>query len=304
MHEKLIEAKFQEFWDFPSSDFKAEGMEVIGATLGHYVVRFRHFVKYAEKDGTELHLNLHLPERGDEKLPLAIFIPGSAWRKQNIDDTTAQMANFARRGFIVAQIEYRASSVAKFPAQIRDTRTAARFLLSHAEEFHIDKERVFIWGDSSGAHTAVMTALTEGDPYFQDEEGEALPIKAIVDYYGPTDIAKMNFEPSIMDHISWESPEGMLIGGKNVLENPELADETVVMNYITKEKQIAPLLIIHGDKDRLVPFGQSILLYNKMLEMGKEARLIKMKWGDHGAEDFWSDRVFDIVEDFVRKMIG
>jgi hypothetical protein len=41
-----------------------------------------------------------------------------------------------------------------------------------------------------------------------------------IDYYGPTDISKMNMEPSTWDHMSAKSPEGLFIGRLDVLQNP------------------------------------------------------------------------------------
>lgn len=40
----------------------------------------------------------------------------------------------------------------------------------------------------------------------------------------------------------------------NVLENPELADATIPMNYLSEDKTAPPLRIIHGGRDMLVPF--------------------------------------------------
>lgn len=43
-----------------------------------------------------------------------------------------------------------------------------------------------------------------------------------------------------MDHTQADSPEGFVIGRKNVLENPELADATVPMNYSFRKGNAAP----------------------------------------------------------------
>ena len=81
-----------------------------------------------------------------------------------------------------------------------------------------------------------------------------------MDFYGPIDISKMNLEPSTQDQRDPKSPEGMLIGGVDVLENPDKVKPTVAI-YLDKTKEIPPVLIIHGNKDRLVPFRQSVFLY-------------------------------------------
>lgn len=57
-------------------------------------------------------------------------------------------------------------------------------------------------GGFIGGHTASMVGLTHVDSEFDDECPKAFPIevKAVIDYYGPTDISKMNEEPSTCDH--------------------------------------------------------------------------------------------------------
>ena len=95
-----------------------------------------------------------------------------------------------------------------------------------------------------------MTGVTLNDPDLSDESptDEPIRLKAIVDFYGPIDVSKMNLEPSTQDHRNAESPEGMLIGGLNVLENPDKVKPTVLITYLNKSKEIPPFLIIHGNK--------------------------------------------------------
>lgn len=294
------------FDEFPASDLVPEGMKVIKAdrTLKYAMPRLH--VQYAEKDGMPLHLQIIMPpmEREEwlgteKKFPVILFIQGSAWMTQNLGEKVHGLCEFATRGFVVAIVEYRPSSVAAFPAQIKDAKTAIRFMQEHGEEYHADKDRMFVWGDSSGGHTCVMVAATMEEEY-NDEEG-SLDIKAFVDYYGPTDITRMNDQPSIEDHISPESPEGCLIGGYRVSDHPELTDAVNPMNHISRERKMSPLLIIHGDKDRLVPFQQSVLLYEKMREEEKAVEFYKLEGADHGGDAFLKEPVLDIVEEFLRR---
>ena len=150
------------------------------------------------------------------------------------------MSRFANKGYVVAVVEYRPSTVAPFPAQIEDTKTAIRFLMKNASTYGIDPEEIVLWGDSSGGHTAAMTGVTLNDPNLSDEPptDEPIRLKAIVDFYGPIDVSKMNLEPSTQDHRNAESPEGMLIGGLNVLENPDKVKPTVPITYLNNIKEI------------------------------------------------------------------
>ena len=146
------------------------------------------------------------------------------------------MSRFANKGYVVAVVEYRPSTVAPFPAQIENTKTAIPFLMKNASTYGIDPEEIVLWGDSSGGHTAAMTGVTLNDPNLSDEPptDEPIRLKAIVDFYGPIDVSKMNLEPSTQDHRNAESPEEMLIEGLNVLENPDKVKPAVPITYLNK----------------------------------------------------------------------
>jgi len=291
--------------DFPESTAFTEGIIVIPADLGQRSCKIEIDVTYAVKNESPLHLHIIEPSQGEEEhklFPLILYVQGSAWREQNTGYELSQLARFARRGYVIAVVEYRPSSIAPFPAQIKDTKTAMRYMINNAMTYHADPSNIFLWGDSSGGHTALMTGFTLDNPDMEDEtyKDEPLSVKAIIDYYGPTDISKMNDEPSIMNHILQDSPEGELIGGVNVLENMDRVKATVVMNYITEQHEIPPVIIIHGSKDRFVPFGQSVMLYHKLRQKGKEALCYQLKGADHGGSAFWTEEIFDIIEKFIQ----
>jgi acetyl esterase/lipase len=248
-------------------------------------------VEYGRKSDIPLHLNILTPrleEGKEEAFPLIMFIQGSAWFKQELTQQLAQLVDFARRGYVIAMVEYRPSTIAPFPAQVKDARTAARFMLKYAAEYHADPERLVIWGDSSGGHTAVMMALTDGDPYFSDEEILPLTIRGVVDYYGPINFATMNDDPSIQDHEAPDSPEGMVLGGVSIPEHPELVSAASPLSYITSTSSLPPFLIIHGDMDRIVPYGQSVLLYRKLVECNQPVTMYRIEGADHSGNAFWT----------------
>jgi acetyl esterase/lipase len=277
--------------DFPPSTVSAPGIKTLKLDERVYSVNTLLNVEYGQKSDMPLHLTILAPKlkEGETRaFPLVLFIQGSAWFKQDLTQQLAQLVDFARRGFVIALAEYRPSTTAPFPAQIQDARTAARFMVNHAREHHGDPERLVVWGDSSGGHTAVMLALTEGDPYFSDEGILPLPIKGVVDYYGPVHFAAMNDEPSIQDHEAADSPEGMVLGGVSVAEHPELVTAASPLSYITPASSLPPFLIMHGDKDRLVPYGQSVLLYRKLVECKQRVTMYRIEGADHGGNAFWT----------------
>ncbi|MGR3809734.1 alpha/beta hydrolase fold domain-containing protein [Jiulongibacter sp. NS-SX5] len=302
-NKNIITPLNQSFEDFPESKASHSEMIELSPSKDEITVSYKHDVVYTQHDSGDLHLQILTPGNLGKSLPCIVYVQGSAWFKQDVYRNLPQLADFAKRGFVIAVVEYRPSTVSAFPAQLLDAKTAIKFIRKNAAEFGIDDKNIFIWGDSSGGHTALMVNLTQG---INELDSETYPefsseVNAVVDFYGPTDISQMNYEPSIMDHIGKSTPEGMLIGGKNVHENMDLASKTNPINYISKEKKAAPTLIFHGSKDRLVPFHQSVLLADKLKSEGYQYTFYKLKEADHGSGEFWSKEVFDMVESYLRE---
>ena len=119
--------------------------------------------EYFDYGDCKRHLQILFPYkpemRDNEKYPLILFIPGSAWHKQEMYNDIPQYALLARRGFVVAAMEYRESDIAVFPAQIEDVYNALNFIPGIADNFHIDISKIFLMGNSSGGHIAMMSVL-------------------------------------------------------------------------------------------------------------------------------------------------
>jgi len=291
-----IEPKEATYEQFPASQLNADGMITLNANFTNRYGMVDLNVEYAVKDRYPLHLQILRPPFQDEdtRFPLIMYIQGSAWFKQQLGINFAPLLDFAKRGFVIAMVEYRPSTTAVFPAQVEDTKTATNFMITNAAKYNVDPEKIVVWGDSSGGHTASMVNVTSDEP-------PKLNVKAFVDYYGPSDISRMNEHSSTMNHLNPDSPEGCLIGQVRVDEYPERVAPTIPMNYI-KGKQ-RPQLIIHGDKDRLVPFHQSVILYEALKAAGSEVEFYKLAGADHGGSPFWSGDVLEIVEKFIRKWV-
>lgn len=264
-------------------------------------------VEYMKIDGISRVLQILVPRKRvmeNEQYPLIVYVQGSAWHKQNIYQHVGQLNYLCKQGFVVAIVQYRESDLAPFPAQIEDTKTAIRFLKKHREEYYIDDQNVFLFGDSSGGHVALLAGLTakldimDSDLYKEYTND----VCAIIDFYGVVDITMEDGFPTTENHQQPDSPEGYLIGRKNVLDNLEIARQTNPMNYL--DGDIPPILIAHGTKDRLVAFKQSVKLYKTLKEKNKEVIFYRMKGADHGGPMFFCEEMLDEVIKFIKKNIS
>jgi dipeptidyl aminopeptidase/acylaminoacyl peptidase len=153
-----------------------------------------------------------------------------------------------------------------------------------------------VWGNSSGGHLAALLGTTGG---IQELEGngehlnESSSVQAVVDWYGPTDLLQMSKFPSDVDFDSPDSPESVLIGGA-LQENKEKVKSANPITYITKDDP--PFLIMHGDKDRRVPYNQSVLLFEALRKSNVEATMFKIKGAGHGG--FSQPYILSTVQQF------
>jgi acetyl esterase/lipase len=174
----------------------------------------------------------------------------------------------------------------------------------HAKEYNLDPERIVIAGDSSGGHTAMFSGIIHDD----DTEDNIFPgvsaeVKGIINYYGSVSVMFEDANPTTLNHKLPDSPEGMEMGGVNLRESPELCRKLSVEENITEETDIAPTLIFHGTKDRVVNTRQSVNLYRRMKSLGKEVELYLIEGSDHGGPDFWSEEIIDIVSEFIDRCL-
>ena len=76
--------------------------------------------------------------------------------------------------------------------------------------------------------------------------------------------------PTTLNQGEPDSPEGKLIGGRNVYEYPQLSRPIACANYVRREIPSPPVLMMHGMDDQMVSYYQSVRLFQKLLEEGKE----------------------------------
>lgn len=145
-----------------------EGVREIEAedTFG-YCTELYTDVEYAVHSGKKLHLQIMTPTvfGQDLKWPLIVYVQGSSWHKQNLFQSLPTLARMCERGYAIAIVEHRESDLAPFPAQVIDVKTAIRFLRLNGRSYHIDTDKISLWGDSGGAHSALIAGITGNTKY-------------------------------------------------------------------------------------------------------------------------------------------
>ena len=236
--------------------------------------------------------------------PLIVWINGAGWRGCDKNLMTAEMQFLAEAGYAVAFPYYRSSAQGSFPAQIIDCKTALRFLRANAAKYGIDPARAGAIGRSAGGHLASWMAMNT-DQFHSDEwADQSDTVIAAVNMFGPVDVKKLNLieverfkDPNHRWHSLEETHGGALVGGDpaTIIERSDAASPIFSMN-----DAMAPLLILHGDQDPLVPLYISEEFYDRIVKAGYEDRadLVVLKNGGHGTREFFQPETKKLILDF------
>jgi acetyl esterase/lipase len=257
----------------------------------------KHIV-FATVDSHELKLDLYLPKE-TENPPLVVFIHGGGWRNGSYKRCrTTWLTDY---GFAVASIGYRLSDKAKFPAQVHDCKAAVRWLRAHADEYGYNADRIGVAGTSAGGYLALMLGVTGDEEKLEwdigDNTNQSSRVQAVVDFYGPSDfVLRSQNQP-----IKTEGPESpvFLLLGQAAGKNEKLARFASPAFHVSKDD--APLLIIHGEKDKTVFLDQSERMVEEYRKANLDVTMITVAGAGHGGKAHFTPENREKVAEFLRK---
>ncbi len=240
-------------------------------------------------------LDLYLPDLG-HATPLIVWIHGGAFRMGSKEDRVP--FEMLEQGYAIASLNYRLSQHALFPAQIEDCKAAVRWLRAYADTYGLDPSRFASWGESAGGHLAAMlgTAGHEGSFEVGEHLEHSSRVQAVLDFFGPTDFLQMDAHrlPEGMVHDTPDSPESELVGGP-IQERPAEVARANPVTYVTADAP--PFLIVHGDRDPLVPYHQSTLLADALRAAGVPVTFYTAVGAGHGG--FKDPQIPVLVHEFL-----
>jgi acetyl esterase/lipase len=205
-------------------------------------------------------LDLYLPEaKTDKPHPLVVYIHGGGWEAGSKDQADVLVGLIKENTpYAGASLNYRLTDQAQWPAQIYDCKAAIRWLRAHAQEYNLDPEKIAVFGISAGGHLVSMLGVSGGVKELEGELGKHLDqssrVTCVLDFCGPSDFLTFGGKGSIIDPDDPKGALAKLIGGP-LKDRKEEGRKASPVTYITSDD--APFLIIHGDKDTLVPYAQA-----------------------------------------------
>ncbi len=223
-------------------------------------------VTYCEIEGHKLAMDVYYPAAGGP-WPGVIFVHGGGWTE---GDKAPLPVIPTAYGYLVVSINHRMYPAYRFPAMIEDVKCAIRFLRAHAADYNLDPDRIAVIGHSAGGHLAALAGLADEragwdvGPYCEHSSR----VQAVVAMSAPTDLAGRF--PEIVEALRC-----------NVFG----VEQFVSASPVTYTRPDAPpFLIIHGEKDEIVPVEQAYRLHEALRKAGASSELLILQNAGHGFE--------------------
>ena len=250
-------------------------------------------VQYAVVEGYRpLLMDITVPDNVSGPVPVVVCIHGGGWVAGSHKPTPDAYIGYPliweailSQGLAVASIQYRLAREQSFPAQLHDAKAAVRWLRRFGGEVGLDPTRIGAWGDSAGGHIASLLAMNTTDPVLEGENGViGVPstVMSAVAWFPPTELSSMQSQMlpgATARHDVPDSPASILLGGIPS-DDSELAAFGSPTSYVSGAA--APVLLVHGDADMLVPHAQSEALRDALQSVGGDIRLVTVPGEDHG----------------------
>jgi acetyl esterase/lipase len=265
-------------------------------------------VAWDQRYGAEGTLDLYVPLGEARDRPAVLILHHGGWNGGDKSTLKEQAARLARSGFVVANANYRLAPKVHFPAPVQDAQCALAFMRTHAEELHLDPQRIAVLGYSAGANLAELVGMSPvlPGPASDCPHGLTDGPAAVIAGAGPVDLLHL---PSLGDPALAE------FIGKSKTEAPELYRAASAITHAAPGKP--PFLLIHGTGDVYVPSGQARELRDALAAHGNDVSLLLLAGSGHtfnpgsepGAGNF-GDLVIDgpeawrVLVAFLHRTIG
>jgi dipeptidyl aminopeptidase/acylaminoacyl peptidase len=217
-------------------------------------------VIFTSADGVTLHGQLFLPRNVTSKVPGLVFTHGGPRRQMMLGfhsmdyyhNAYAENQYLASRGYAVLSVNYRLgvmygrafreapNGIWRGAAEYQDVVAGGRYLQSLAE---VESDKIGLWGGSYGGFLTAMGLARNSDLF-----------RAGVDFHGVHDWSVFLTERPYFGNVALRPPDADAA--------VKLAWESSPDAYVGTWK--SPVLLIHGDDDRNVPFSQTVDLVQRL----------------------------------------
>ena len=232
-------------------EIKARGMEAVGNLYTYF-------------------LDSSIEMRPNEKRPVILMCPGGGYEMTSDREAEPMAMQFLAMGYHVAVLRYSVCPV-RYPAALLQVAESVLYLKEHADEYHIDPEKIVVQGCSAGGHLAANYGIAWNSPFLtklmgMENDPEQLCVAGLLLCYPVITSGEKAHEESFRN----------LLGEQYEEKKEELSLE----NQVTPDTP--PTFLWHTATDETVPVENSLYFFQACLQQGVSAELHIYPVGGHG----------------------
>lgn len=226
----------------------------------------------------------------EPKAPCLIWLVSGGWFSDHKDINPGLAQLFNAQGITVVQVVHGAQPRFTLYEIVPQIKRAVRYVHANAERFGIDENKIGISGGSAGGHLSLMIGGTgdAGNPNATDPVEKApSTVNAVGVFMPPTDFinwGKENFTP--FDELQMQIFKPAFGVTKDTPKEKQLEVAKFFSPITYVSSKFPPTLIIHGDRDTLVPVQQAKIMDEALAKQGIDHTLIVVEGGGHDAKTF------------------
>ena len=232
-------------------EIKARGMEAVGNLYTYF-------------------LDSSIEMRPNEKRPVILMCSGGGYEMTSDREAEPMAMQFLAMGYHVAVLRYSVCPV-RYPAALLQVAESVLYLKEHADEYHIDPEKIVVQGCSAGGHLAANYGIAWNSPFLtklmgMENDPERLCVAGLLLCYPVITSGEKAHEESFRN----------LLGEQYEEKKEELSLE----NQVTPDTP--PTFLWHTATDETVPVENSLYFFQACLQQGVSAELHIYPVGGHG----------------------
>ena len=247
-------------------------------------------------------LDLFYPDQGEGPWPVFIEVHGGAWyfgQKKSVEFEPFLLG--LERGFACVSLGYTLSPQGHYPLPVQEVKTAIRYLRKNAEKYHLDPNKIVLWGGSAGAHLAALAAVSCDTGYLEEDlsgnDGISAKPDVLALWYGC-----FSYEGTGKPSDDWIYQN--FFGVEDLGQIKEELRRSSPLSHITGK--VCPTFLQHGTADSVVPCRQSQAYYDALVKAGagERSRLELLPGCEHADSFLFSRENIEKVFQFAEKYLG
>lgn len=233
-------------------------------------------VVYGHKDGLALTYDVFTPKANANGAAVLFMVSGGWYSNWSpAEQTRPRFAPLTDKGFTVFAVRHGSSPRYGIPDAVADVRRSVRHIRMNADRFHIDPNRIGVYGMSAGGHLSLVLGTTS-DSGQTDDKDPVLRVsdrvQAVVAYVAPTDLSIM-----VKD-----APNRLPAYARFPALDLDLENAKKLSPLVAVTADDAPTLLLAGVKDDLVPVDHSRKIQAAFDELKVPNKLVEYPNAGHG----------------------